>query len=187
MILTVNIQILSTISHIHNTNSILTKKDWFIFLFYFKWSQKTILYFIFILFWFLVFFSCLWSPDNLGIVSSYLLKADFHSEGHMAILYHGHALGSKMDMPVAIIAPSCPWGPAHSRELLGCLCVHMSRWRIYEKAKGEQRMLALHILREEMTKERKKETGTKEREEKSVSQKNRDRVAPCIIYSYTFK
>lgn len=29
-------------------------------------------------------------------------------------------------------------------------------------------MLALHILREEMTKERKKETGTKEREEKSM-------------------
>lgn len=40
----------------------------------------------------------------------FLLFAEscFHSEGHMAILYHEHALGSKMDMPVAIIAPSCP-------------------------------------------------------------------------------
>lgn len=145
MILTVNIQILSTISHLHNTNSILTKKDWFIF--YFILNDHTQWFCISSLFCF-VFWYFLAVFDVQITRYCFLLFAEscFHSEGHMAILYHEHALGSKMDMPVAIIAPSCPWGPAHSRELLDCLCVHMSRWRIYEKAKGRQRMLALHIL-----------------------------------------
>lgn len=42
----------------------------------------------------------------------------FHSEGHLAILYHGHALGSIMGMPVGINAPSCPRGSAHPRDSL---------------------------------------------------------------------
>lgn len=67
-----------------------------------------------------------------SLIAAYLIQAYFHSEGHLALLYHGHALGSKMGMPVGINAHSCPWGSAHPRDRLHQMGPHEQMENIWE-------------------------------------------------------
>lgn len=71
----------------------------------------------------------------------------------------------------------------------------MSRWRIYEKEMGEQRLLALQIHKHTVSAKggncKKMENQGQRRDRKKMrkqeSQKNRDRVVLCIICSHNFR
>lgn len=76
-----------------------------------------------------------------GFIALYLTQDYCWAEGHVAILYQGHAVGNLMDMPMGIGAPSCPRGSAHPRDRLYQMgpCEQMeSTWQEW--------MLALQIL-----------------------------------------
>lgn len=90
-----------------------------------------------------VLFSCtcpwsLNSPSHL-LIASYLMQTYFHSEGHLAILNHGHAMGSLLGLPLGIIALSCPWGYAHSRDRLHQMSPYKQMENVWDRewASGE--------------------------------------------------